>query len=278
MEHIIFICTKCGEELPLTKEYFYVRSKDPLVFRKDCKRCVKVRCNKYRKENYEEIIKRKRTYYENNADKLRQKAREYNALPHVKERVKEYHRSRKNDPAVIESHRLSNKRYLQKLEVKKKIAKRRFERYHDNIDEERRKAREYVRKDHIKAKKRERYKNSDTTKIRLRCSIRSSIIYHLKKRGKSKNGSLTKYLGYSLDELMAHIESLWEPWMNWDNWGPYIVDLWDDNDSSTWTWHLDHIKRHREFDYESMDDSQFRECWALSNLRPLSAKVNIIRQ
>lgn len=60
---------------------------------------------------------------------------------------------------------------------------------------------------------------------------------------------------------MAHLESKFEPWMGWDNFGFY-------------GWHIDHIKPLAAFDYQTPDDPQFREAWALSNLRPLAAVDN----
>ena len=62
--------------------------------------------------------------------------------------------------------------------------------------------------------------------------------------------------------------------MNWGNHGKMDFKNWDNNDPNTWTWQLDHIIPHSEFNYTSMDDQAFKDCWALSNLRPLSAKQN----
>lgn len=78
-----------------------------------------------------------------------------------------------------------------------------------------------------------------------------------------------------MQELHDHLESLFEPWMNWDNHGIYDVTSWNDDDSSTWTWQIDHIIPQSKLPYTSMDDENFRKCWSLSNLRPLSAKQNV---
>lgn len=64
--------------------------------------------------------------------------------------------------------------------------------------------------------------------------------------------------------------------MNWNNHGKYDSKTWDDNDSSTWTWQLDHIIPHSDLPYQSMTDENFLKCWALDNLRPLSSKQNLI--
>lgn len=64
--------------------------------------------------------------------------------------------------------------------------------------------------------------------------------------------------------------------MNWNNHGKYDPKTWDDNDPNTWTWQLDHIIPHSEFKYTSTEDEEFKKCWALNNLRPYSAKKNLI--
>lgn len=65
--------------------------------------------------------------------------------------------------------------------------------------------------------------------------------------------------------------------MNWNNRGKYNYKKWNDNDLSTWTWQLDHIIPHANFHYTSMTDVDFKKCWALDNLRPVSAKENILK-
>lgn len=111
--------------------------------------------------------------------------------------------------------------------------------------------------------------------FRLRLAISHSIIKALKSQSSSKNGvSCLQFLPFTIQELKNHLENLFEYWMNWDNWGIYKL-TWDDNDSSTWTWNIDHIVPHSTFGYASMNSEEFRNCWALSNLRPLAAKKNV---
>lgn len=64
--------------------------------------------------------------------------------------------------------------------------------------------------------------------------------------------------------------------MNWNNQGTYNVQTWDSNDSTTWTWQLDHIIPQSDLPYISMEDNNFKKCWSLNNLRPLSAKQNLL--
>ena len=88
--------------------------------------------------------------------------------------------------------------------------------------------------------------------------------------------SILKYLPYTIEDLKLYLESKFEWWMNWDNWGMYDVKTWDDNNSLTWTWNIDHIIPQSYFKYVSMEDEEFKRCWALENLRPYSAKQNIL--
>ena len=64
--------------------------------------------------------------------------------------------------------------------------------------------------------------------------------------------------------------------MNWNNRGIYKVNTWQDNDVSTWKWNIDHIIPQSCLPYTSMEDDNFKKCWALENLRPYSAKLNVL--
>ena len=115
-------------------------------------------------------------------------------------------------------------------------------------------------------------RRSEDPIFRLKENISSSIRMCIKKNKQS----FLKYLPYSIQELKEHLEKQFKFWMTWKNYGTYRVDIWDDNNSSTWTWQIDHIIPHSCFHYNSMNDQEFKNCWALSNLRPYSAKQNII--
>lgn len=66
-------------------------------------------------------------------------------------------------------------------------------------------------------------------------------------------------VGYTVDDLVTHLERQFLPGMSWDNMGD---------------WHIDHILAKSSFAYENDDDPEFRACWALSNLRPLWSGEN----
>ena len=111
---------------------------------------------------------------------------------------------------------------------------------------------------------------------KIRNAISTSVRRSLKSAGFLKNGiSFFEKIGYSPEDLRKHIIDQFEPWMNLNNFGVYDPETWNEKDPSTWTWNIDHKKPHSEFKYKTMDDSEFKECWALENLRPYSAKNNV---
>lgn len=119
-------------------------------------------------------------------------------------------------------------------------------------------------------------KKSNSICYRMRRNISSIIWIFLKKNNSSKQDkSCFKYLPYSIQELKQHLELQFEPWMTWKNYSRYISKTWNDQDSSTWTWQIDHIVPQSCLPYLSMEEENFKtKCWALENLRLLSAKQN----
>lgn len=105
----------------------------------------------------------------------------------------------------------------------------------------------------INERRRQQYRDDRSYNVHVRIS--SSIRLALKggKAGRSWEG----LVGYTLADLMTHLERQFSKGMNWENMG---------------RWHIDHIRPKRGFDQS--DPVQFRECWALTNLRPLWAPEN----
>lgn len=81
-------------------------------------------------------------------------------------------------------------------------------------------------------------------------------------RGNKAGAHWEDIVGYTIDQLKQHLESLFQFGMNWSN-----HDLCG--------WHIDHIKPVSLFDFKSYKDDQFKQCWALDNLQPLWAMDNL---
>ncbi|MCK4821766.1 hypothetical protein KA005_38725, partial [bacterium] len=78
----------------------------------------------------------------------------------------------------------------------------------------------------------------------------------------SKNGRHWESLvGFTIDELVKHLEKQFDANMSWENQGSY--------------WHIDHILPKAIFNFDKPEDEEFNLCWALKNLRPLEAKENL---
>jgi hypothetical protein len=151
------------------------------------------------------------------------------------------------------------------------------------ICQERRLKREAKKTELEKRSDKDRYNHAERKRMhsspeyKMRRVVSTHICGALKDANSSKNNeSCWKYLPYTRNELKSHIEKLFEPWMSWENWSKYDAKTWDDNNSKTWTWSLDHIIRQATLPYKSMEEENFKKCWALSNLRPLSAKQNLL--
>lgn len=108
--------------------------------------------------------------------------------------------------------------------------------------------------------KKNRVKNNPALKLHINISrmIRKSF---------NKEGvSILKYLPYTSSEIREHLESLWEDWMSWDNYGKL--------ENSRRTWNIDHKIPQSLLPYDSYQHPNFLKCWELSNLRPMAADEN----
>lgn len=164
---------------------------------------------------------------------------------------------------------------------REKIAKEKQQDYLNNIEHYTEYHKKYRRlnKDRLNLKRQQVYnsKLKFDPSYKLRKSISKLVKFHLESNSSSKKGSsILKYLPYSIDDLKNHIETQFEAWMTWENWGTYNADCWDDNNNKTWKWQIDHIIPQSNLPYTSMEDDNFKKCWALENLRPYSAKQNAI--
>ena len=136
----------------------------------------------------------------------------------------------------------------------------------------------YYNKEENKEKRRVKNKYIRNTNVhrKLQSNVSRSIRQSLNRSNNKKNGSYKNKLSYTIFELKQYLEKLFEPWMTWNNYGSYNKKSWKDNDQSTWIWNIDHIIPQSDIPYTCMDDINFKKCWALENLRPYSAKLNLL--
>lgn len=120
--------------------------------------------------------------------------------------------------------------------------------------------------DEVKKSKKRQYNNGyekdrklrdPAFKLKRNCS---RLINHALK-GFKNGASIVEYLPYTMQELKQHLENKFDDKMSWTNYGIY--------------WHIDHIYPQSLLPYVSMEDNNFKKCWALENLQPLEAVENM---
>jgi len=79
--------------------------------------------------------------------------------------------------------------------------------------------------------------------------------------GKKAGRRWERLVGYTIEDLIKHLENQFDEKMNLGNYGSY--------------WHVDHIRPKSLFRYTSPDDPKFKKCWALENLQPLEKIANL---
>lgn len=84
----------------------------------------------------------------------------------------------------------------------------------------------------------------------------------LRKRNFSVTKGFWSSVDYCRNQLADHLEKQFLAGMGWHNMRE---------------WHIDHIVPVSSFSFKSIEDDEFKACWALSNLRPLWAKDNLLK-
>jgi hypothetical protein len=108
------------------------------------------------------------------------------------------------------------------------------------------------------------YKRRKTDKLyNLRVRIRGLIAESLRRKGYTKKSRTFEILGCSYVEFMHHLESQFEPWMTWENYGKY-------NGTYNFGWNIDHIIPNSSGNTEE----EILKLNHYTNLQPLCSKIN----
>lgn len=229
-------CTACRRSLTASHFEKSTRTADGLMIRcRECNNNHRILARKRYAENSEHR-KAKAEYHKN-----RVKSPEYRTTRAEHERSRysndasyrdakaDYHKARSITPVYGEKRAAQERsRYAEDLQYKKAKSKYRMDRYRNE------------------------------PRIRVDNNFSSQVRQSLA-RGKSFR-SWEALVGYTLNQLVQHLESLFENGMTWDNYGE---------------WHVDHRTPRTWFDYERAEDPAFRACWALANLQPKWGHLNM---
>jgi hypothetical protein len=154
-----------------------------------------------------------------------------------------------------ESRRASCKKYDDAHRKEIKIRKDRYHVLHSDVDLAWRlanpeKIKSYVKKTNKKRRSTRSGKLSDL----MASGIRHSI------KGNKAGRHWEDLVGYTLGQLMNHLEKLFKPGMTWENYGK--------------VWEIDHKIPKVVFNFQHPDHIDFRLCWSLKNLQPLEVSEN----
>jgi hypothetical protein len=222
-------CIKCKKE---SSKKSYENNKDK----------IKERVKIYRENNKETISKNDKIYKENNKDKIKEINKIYREenKDKIKEIYKKYYENNKDK--IMENYFDNREDNLKYMRDWKKKNRERLSEYQNNYYKERK-------------------KNDPLFKlsINIRGLIRSSI----KNKGLKKNSKTAIILGCSFEQFKTYLESKFEPWMNWDNYGKY-------NGTPNYGWDIDHITPSSS----AINEEELLKLNHFSNLQPLCSYVN----
>lgn len=227
------VCTLCGADKDFS-EFFRSKQSNNGSFRDSaCKECKMKKTTVWRRSNPEKwktIFRRYDTKKKQKRQLLSQQRKELMA-PIYAERAKAGRKDWERTPAVL-AYRSSYKKRPERIQRTKELSYR--------------PEKLFARATRIRARRKEDPK--------FRLDGRMSCALYASLRSKKSGRTWESLVGYTLQELTAHLESKFSAGMSWDN-----MDLWE----------IDHVIPKSAFSYTCDTDASFKDCWSLNNLQPL---------
>lgn len=213
-------------------------------------------------------------------EKNKEKIREYNKEWSKNNKELKHQNYLKNKRELTEEEKIKKKKYMKewreknKEKIKKyvednkeKIAKASSEWAKNNPDKILAASKKWRENNKDKANKinaesRKKRKESDIV-FRVSCNVRTMMSKSFSRGGYSKKSKTYKILGCSYEEFKEYIESQFEDWMTWDNYGKY-------NGEEEYGWDIDHITPISS----AINENDVIELNHFTNLQPLCSKIN----
>ena len=192
--------------------------------KKEAKRLYDI---EYRKKNKEHLKEVRKKWAESNQDKIK-----------------------KNREKNKEAKKLSDKKYAQKNKEKLNAKKKKWA--EANPEKVKKAKSDYVVK-----------KMKEDPLYRFRHQIGCAIRQAFKRNGYTKKSKTYTILGCEFEEFKHHIESKFESWMSWDNYGKY-------NGEENFGWDIDHIIPISN----CINEDDVIKLNHYTNLQPLCSKIN----
>ena len=195
------ICTKCN--IPKELDAFPPRKVNKDGKHTHCRECINKYSKSYKNSNKDSILKHNKKYRDTNKSKIKLAQKAY--IDNYKEQ---------NGTTYSSNY------------------------YKDNIDDFKKYHKDYFNKNKDYVLKRMSNWVKNKKKIdplfRLKVSSRSFIKNSFNRSKTNKNNRTEAILGCTIEEFKLHLESKFEDWMSWDNYGLY-------NHTFNYGWDLDHI-------------------------------------
>lgn len=230
-------CKKQYENLRYENNKKHIICNQKEYYKKNKKGIIEY-AKKYQKDNKQAIKEKREVYYEENKVKILEYSKSYrnNNKEYQKEYQKKY---RENNKEKLRLYRESNKQKIKEY-------------YKNNKEIIIKNLNEYQKK---------RKKNDKLFKLVY--NIRNIIGNALRKKGYKKRAKTANILGCQYEDFKIHIESQFEPWMGWDNYGKY-------NGEFNFGWDLDHIVPLAT----AKTENDIIKLNKYTNLQPLCSKIN----
>lgn len=214
-------------------------------YREDNKEKLKLSRDEWNVKNKEKIANFNKTYRDKNKEILNEKNRLYN-IENKEKHIENTEKFKKENPEYMNQYREENKN---------KIKETRKNYIENNKDKINKKAQEYIKN----------RKKIDPL-FKLSQSIRQNIRRNLKANSYSKKSKTQDILGCSFEKFKLHLESKFESWMTWDNYGSPKDGIYLPNK----TWDIDHIIPISS----STTEEELIKLNHFSNLQPLCSYTN----
>ena len=135
--------------------------------------------------------------------------------------------------------------------------------YQQNKEEIKNRVKQYRQNNKDLRNKNERLKKKNDNLYRVKCRLRTAVCQSFQYVGKKKNTKTEKILGLAYADFKKYIESQFEDWMNWENYGKYNGDF-------NYGWDLDHIIPLSS----AKTEQEIIKLNHYTNIQPLCSKVN----
>lgn len=150
-----------------------------------------------------------------------------------------------------------------RLNNKQKVSQRRKNYYENNKEKELERGKNYCKKNRYIKNEYIKNRRKNDNLFRLTLNIRTLIGQKIRSGGYTKRSKTNEIIGCSYEAFKNYLESRFETWMNWDNYGKY-------NGEFNYGWDVDHIIPTSS----ATTEEEIIKLNHYTNLQPLCSKIN----